>query len=104
MPYFLLLSTLTEKGRRTLLEQPGRIWEVNKDVEEMGAKVIAQYSLLGPYDFVNILEAPNNQVISRVAATLGARGSIIPFAMAAITIEEFVKEMGMAKAMQKKKK
>jgi uncharacterized protein with GYD domain len=102
MPYFVLLSTLTEKGRKTLMEKPGRIWDVNKEVEEMGAKIVAQYSLLGPYDFINILEAPNNQVISRVAASLGARGSMIPFAMAAITIEDLVKEMGMAKAMQKK--
>ncbi len=86
------------------MEKPGRIWEVNKEVEAMGAKVISQYSLLGPYDFVNILEAPNNQVISRVAASLGARGTLVPFAMAAITIEELVKEMTMAKAMQKPKK
>jgi uncharacterized protein with GYD domain len=104
MPYFILLSTLTEKGRRTLIDRPGRIWEVNKEIEEMGAKVLTQYSLIGPYDFINILEAPNNQVMSRVAASLGARGTMVPFCMAAIPIEDFVKEMSMAKAMQRPRK
>lgn len=101
MPYFVMLTTLTEEGRKTLIKNPGRIWDVNKEVEEMGAKIVAQYALLGPYDFVNILEAANNQVIARVAAQLGSRGTLTPLTMAAITIEDLVKEMGMAKAIKK---
>jgi uncharacterized protein with GYD domain len=104
MPYFVLLSTLTEKGRKTMIERPGRLWEVNKEIEEMGAKVVSQYSLVGPYDFINILEAPNNQVMTRVAYSLGARGTMTPLCMAAISIEDMVKEMGMAKAMSKPKR
>lgn len=100
MPYFVMLTSLTQEGRKTLMKNPGRIWDVNKEVEEMGAKILAQYALLGPYDFINVLEAPNNEVIARVAASLGARGTLTPLSMAAITIEDLVKEMGMAKAIR----
>ena len=102
MPYYVMLTTLTDKGGKSLMENPGRLWEVNKEVEAMGAKIIAQYALLGPYDFINILDAPSDQVIARVGAQLRARGTIQPTTMTAITIEDLVKEMGMAKAIKKK--
>jgi uncharacterized protein with GYD domain len=101
MPYFVMMTTLTEHGRRTMLKNPGRIWEVNKEVEEMGAKILAQYSLLGPYDFLNILEAPSNTVVARVAAQLGSRGTLQPLTMAAITVEDLVKELQMIKAIDR---
>jgi len=102
MPYFIMLTTLTEEGRKTLMKNPGRVWEVNKEVEAMGAKILHQWALLGQYDFINILEAPSNQVIARVAAELGARGTLQPLTMAAITIEDLVKEIGTAKALKTK--
>lgn len=68
----------------------------------MGAKILAQYALLGQYDFVNILEAANNQVIARVAASLGARKTLEPLTLAAITIEDLIKELSMAKAISEK--
>ena len=101
MPWFVMLTSLTDEGRKTLIKNPGRIWDVNREVEKMGAKIIAQYALLGPYDFINILEAPNNQVIARVSAQLGSRGTLTPLTMAAISIEDLVKEMGMAKAIKR---
>jgi len=97
-----MLTTLTEEGRKTLMKNPGRVWEVNKEVEAMGAKILHQWALLGQYDFINILEAPSNQVIARVAAELGARGTLQPLTMAAITIEDLVKEIGTAKALKTK--
>ncbi|OGO15816.1 MAG: hypothetical protein A2Z02_01540 [Chloroflexi bacterium RBG_16_48_7] len=101
MPYFVMLTTLTAEGRKSIMKNPGRIWEVNKEVEEMGAKILCQYALLGQYDFVNILEAANAQVIARVSSTLGARGTLVPLAMTAITMEDLIKEMQMAKAITK---
>ncbi len=101
MAYFVMLTTLTERGRKTMMKNPGRIWEVNKEVEQMGAKIIAQYALLGPYDFLNILEAPSSEVMARVGAQLGARGTLQPLTMTAITIEGLIKEIGMAKASEK---
>ena len=75
MPYYMMLTKLTDHGRKTMMRNPGRLWEVNKEVEEMGAKIISQYALLGEWDFVNILEAPNNTVVARVASSLGSRGT-----------------------------
>lgn len=100
MPTYVMLTKLTDAGRSTLMKNPGRIWEVNKEVEGMGAKILTQYALLGEYDFVNILEAPNNTVIARVAASLGSRGTMMPLTLSAITIEDLVKEVQMAKALE----
>ncbi|OGO17626.1 MAG: GYD domain superfamily [Chloroflexi bacterium RBG_16_50_11] len=99
MPYYMMLTKLTDHGRKTLMQNPGRIWEVNKEVESMGAKILTQYALLGEYDFVNILEASNNTVIARVASSLGSRGTMEPLTCAAITVEDLIKELQMAKAL-----
>jgi uncharacterized protein with GYD domain len=98
--YYCLLTTLTGEGRRSLKKNPGRIWEVNKEVEKMGAKIVAQYKTLGPYDFVNIIEAPNANVISRVVIEICSRGTLEPMLMGAITIEDFVKEIEMSNALK----
>lgn len=99
MPYYMMLTKLTDHGRKTIIQNPGRIWEVNKEVENMGAKILTQYALLGEWDFVNILEAPNNTVIARVASSLGSRGTLEPLTCAAITVEDLIKEIEMAKAL-----
>ena len=101
MPYYVMLTKLTDHGRKTLMSNPGRLWEVNQEVEEMGARIITQYSLLGSYDFLNILEAPNNTVIARVAAQIGSRGTLEPLTMSAISVEDLVKEIEMAKAKER---
>jgi uncharacterized protein with GYD domain len=93
MAIFVMLSTLTDDGRKTIKKNPDRIMEVNKEVEEMGVKVIAQYALLGHYDFVNILDAPNNEAISRVAIELGSRGTVQTMTMAALPIDEFISNL-----------
>jgi len=90
MAKFVMLTSLTDEGRKTIIENPGRIKEVNKEVEAMGTKILAQYALLGPYDFVNILEAPNNEAISRVAVTLGSRGTLQTMTLAAMDVDAFI--------------
>jgi uncharacterized protein with GYD domain len=75
MPTYLMLSRLTSKGVQTLNSNPERLGEVNKDVEELGAKVLHQWACLGPFDFVNVVEAPDAETIARVSVRLGARGS-----------------------------
>jgi len=99
MPYYVMLTKLTDLGRKTIMEKPERILEVNKEVEEMGAKIISQYALLGKFDFVNILEAENNTIIARVSAALGSRGTLQPFTLSAITVQELVKEVQTAKSL-----
>jgi uncharacterized protein with GYD domain len=88
MAYYVMLTKLTDEGRKTIKSNPKRIQEVNKEVEAMGVKILCQYFLLGPYDFVNILEAPDNKVMSKVALELGARGTVETMTMAAMPIDE----------------
>lgn len=91
MPLYLMLSKLTDQGRKTVRENPTRIKEVNKEVEAMGVHIRAQYALLGPYDFATVLEGPDNWSISRVALELGARGTIDTTTMPAMEIDEFIR-------------
>jgi len=90
MATYVMLTTLTDQGRKAIKENPQRIKEVNKEVEAMGVKILAQYALLGPYDFVNILEAQDNKAISKLAVELGARGTLQTLTMAAMTLDEFI--------------
>jgi len=90
MPIYVMLTNLTDEGRKTVQEKPERIKEVNKEVEKMGVKVISQYALLGAYDFVNILEAPDNLTIARVAVALSARGTLQTTTLAALSVDEFI--------------
>jgi uncharacterized protein with GYD domain len=86
---YILLSTLTDEGRKTVKAKPSRIQEVNKEIEAMGAKVVGQWAVLGPYDFVNVVEAPNNETVARISVELGARGTIQIMTLPAIPVEEF---------------
>jgi uncharacterized protein with GYD domain len=90
MPYYILLSNLTDEGWKTVKEKPERIKEVNKELQDYGIRVINQYAVLGRYDFVNIVEAPNNETIARVSIELGSRGTVKIVSMAAIPIDEFI--------------
>ncbi len=85
-----MLTQLTDEGRKTIKEKPERIKEVNQEVEKMGVKILSQYALLGIYDFVNILEAPDNQTVARVAVELGSRGTLNTTTLAALSIDEFI--------------
>lgn len=90
MALYVMLTTLTDDGRKTIKDNPDRIRDVDREVEAMGVKILAQYALLGPYDFVNVLEAPSNEVVSKLAIELGARGSIQTMTLAAMTLDEFI--------------
>ena len=90
MASYIMLSTLTDEGRKTLKERPERLQAVNKEVEAMGARVTAQYAVLGGYDFVNVIEAPSNEVMARIAMELGSRGTIKVTTLPAFPIDAFV--------------
>ena len=90
MPTYILLSTLTDEGWKTIKAKPERIKEVNKEIEAFGAKVINQYAVLGPYDFVNVVEAPDNKTIARISVELGSRGTIHMNSLPAIPIDNFI--------------
>ncbi len=88
MATYVMLTNLTDEGRKTVKSNPKRLKEVNKEVEAMGVKILAQYALLGPYDFLNILEAPDNKTVSKVAIELGSRGTLQTMTLAAMSIDE----------------
>ena len=67
MPVYIMITTLTDEGRKTLKEKLDRVKEVNKEVEAVGVKTLSQCTVLGPYDFINILEAPSNEAVAKVA-------------------------------------
>ncbi|MEY2568344.1 MAG: hypothetical protein QOE35_2873 [Actinomycetota bacterium] len=94
MATFIMLSTLGPEGAATVRENPERIKAVNDEVESMGVKVLQQYALLGPYDFCNILEAPDERAMAKVAMTLSARGTLKSLTLTAIPIDEFIATLG----------
>jgi len=93
MATYIMLSTLTDEGAKTIKERPGRIKEVNQEIEALGVKVVAQYAVLGLYDFVNIVEAPDNETVAHVSIELGSRGSVKIQTLAAIPIDEFIAKL-----------
>ena len=94
MATYIMLSTLTDEGRKTLKERPERLGEVNKEIESMGARVVSQYAVLGGYDFVNVIDAPTNEVMARLSMELGSRGTIKVTTFPAIAIDQFITMMG----------
>jgi uncharacterized protein with GYD domain len=94
MPVFVMLSTLGPQGSATLRENPQRLREVNADVESMGVTILHQYALLGQWDFINIIEAPDEKVMAKVATTLAARGTLKTQTLTAIPTEEFIAALG----------
>jgi uncharacterized protein with GYD domain len=90
LPLYVMLTTLTPEGVQTLKNNPARINEVNKEVEQLGATVKAQWAVLGQFDFVNVVEAPDEKTMARVSLELGSRGTARYESLAAIPIDEFI--------------
>ena len=90
MPTYVMLSTLSPEGVQTIKNNPQRIREVNKEVEQLGAKVTAQWATLGRFDFVNIVEAPDEATMARVSLELGSRGTARYESLVAIPVDDFI--------------
>jgi uncharacterized protein with GYD domain len=90
MPLYLMLTTLTDKGVQTLNSNPARLREVNRDVEEFGARVLHQWASLGEYDFVNVVEAPDDLTLMKLSVRLGARGSIKFESLPLVPVEDLL--------------
>jgi uncharacterized protein with GYD domain len=93
MPTYILLSNLTDDGAKALKAKPKRLQEVNKEIERFGAKVTAQYAVLGLYDFVSIVECPDNETIARVSVELASRGSVRLITLPAMPVANFVRNL-----------
>ncbi len=93
MPHYVMLSRLTPEGLRTVSDNPDRVQEVNQEVEGLGARVVSQYALLGRYDFITVLEAPDVGTVARLSANLGRRGTAQYETLAAVPVEEFISSL-----------
>jgi uncharacterized protein with GYD domain len=93
MATYIMLTRLTDKGAETINKNPPRIEAVSKELEKFGVKVLSQYAVLGPFDFVNILEAPDNMTIARVSAELASRGTVRIQTLPAVPISEFMAKL-----------
>jgi uncharacterized protein with GYD domain len=91
MSTYIMLTRLTADGVKTLKDNPGRVHEVNKEVEQLGVKVLSQWATLGEYDFVTVVEAPDDLTMAKVSVELGSRGTTSNSTLAAIPAEDFTK-------------
>jgi uncharacterized protein with GYD domain len=89
MATYIMLSSLTDEGRKTLKVRPERLNEVNHEVEAMGGRITSQYAVLGAYDFLTVVEAPSNEVIARISVELGSRGTLQVTTYPAMSIPAF---------------
>ena len=90
MSVYLMLTTLTDAGRKALQDDPEILKDINKEVEFMGVKILTQYALLGQYDFVNIIDAPNNEAVAKLAIRLSAKGTTQTLTLAAISVDDLI--------------
>jgi len=90
MATYIMLSKLTDRGAETVKDQPARIKAVDQEIEAFGVKVLAQYAVLGPYDFVTIVDAPDNMAVARVSTEIVSRGGVKIETLAAIAIDDFI--------------
>jgi len=106
MPTYVLLSSLTSKGRQTMHRNPDRLEVVNKEIAGYGCRVLAQYATLGQYDFVTVIQAPDNESVAQLSVDLGSRGTVnietLP-AISTIVLRKKLKESVRKNAARKKK-
>jgi len=95
MPVYILLSTLTEHGVQCIVDQPTCLRQISMDIENLGVKVLEQYATLGQYDFVHVIDAPDNESVARVSMELIARGHIKPLSLPTISINDFISRLSL---------
>ena len=93
MPIYVMLSTLTPEGSKTLHQRPDRLEEVNREIEEFGCKIVAQYAVLGQYDFVSIVEATDNETIGHLSVDLASRGTLKTQTLPASPLPDLVSKL-----------
>ena len=93
MPTFIMLTRLTSDGVKTIKDNPGRVHEVTKEVEQLGLKVLSQWATLGEYDFVSVVEAPDEKAMAKLSVEMGSRGTVMNQTLMAIDVQEFTSSL-----------
>ncbi|MGH7985521.1 MAG: GYD domain-containing protein [Candidatus Binataceae bacterium] len=99
MATYVLLSSLTPEGRRTLHSDPDRMDEVNQEITDFGCEVLAQYAVLGSYDFVTVIRAADNETVAHLSVDLGSRGTVNITTLPAIEISQLRSKLKGPKQM-----
>lgn len=95
MPVYILLSKLTETGVSCVMDDPACLRNISMDIENLGVKVLDQYATLGEYDFVHVIEAPDNESIARVSMELISRGNLKPLTLPTISLNDFISRLSL---------
>jgi uncharacterized protein with GYD domain len=93
VPTYIMLTRLTSDGVKTIKDNPSRVQEVNKEVEQIGVKVLSQWATLGEYDFVTVVEAPDEKTMAKLSIEMGSRGSVMNETLTAIEAQEFTSSL-----------
>jgi uncharacterized protein with GYD domain len=93
MARYIIISTLTDEGAKTLKKNPGRVKEVNAELKYLGLNVLDQYVVLGDFDFLSIVEADDEAAITKAIVELLSRGSIRTVTYRAIPMNEFIESL-----------
>ena len=99
MATYVLLSSLTPEGGQTLHSHPERLAAVNEEIDGFGCRIVSQYALLGQYDFLTIVEAPDNETVAHLSVDLSSRGTVQITTLPAIPVDAFVKKLGDRKQL-----
>jgi uncharacterized protein with GYD domain len=101
MGTYVLLSSLTSEGSQTLHANPQRLSAVDAEIEAFGCKILSQYAVLGPYDFVTVIEAPDNETVAHLSVDLASRGTVKILSLPAIPLDALLKKLGSPEQMGK---
>ena len=93
MPIYIMLTRLTSDGVKTIKDNPSRVQEVNREVEQLGVKVLSQWATLGEYDFITVVDAPDEKTMAKLSIEMGSRGSVVNETLTAIDAEEFTSSL-----------
>ena len=91
MPTYIMLMRYTQQGMEKIKEGPSRLDASKKAFEAMGAKVKDFYLVMGQYDTVAVIEAPDDETMSKLALSVGSKGTVRTETLRAYTENEFRK-------------
>ena len=94
MATYFMLFNYTQQGVQNVKESPARIEAAKKLLRDMGAEVKASYLMMGRYDTIFIVEAPNDETAAKGALAISSKGNVRSETLRAFTEDEYKKMIG----------
>lgn len=91
MPAYLILFKYTQKGAAAVKESPKRVEKAMEIAKQLGGNVKSFYLLMGQFDTVFLLEAPNDETATKISLAISALGNVSTQTMRGFTLDEFKK-------------